>query len=326
MKSDAARTAEHPAAHRWRGSAGAWGDTSAPLRRRRHRSLWGDALSRFREHRLATAGTAVFAILVLATLLGPLVYRVSTQDVDFSASMAPPSAAHLLGTDDLGHDVLARVLWGGRISIAVGVAAMLISVTLGTLVGAVAGFFGGVIDVVLMRLTDVFLSIPTLPLLLLVIYLFRDSLTKRLGTSAGVFLLLVAVIGGLTWMATARLVRAGFLAVKQREFMLAARSIGVGNTRQIVVHILPNVLSPVLVAATLAVGSAIIAESTLSFLGLGFPPDVPTWGRMLYDSQNYLNLAPWMAIFPGLMIFLAVLSINFVGDGLRDALDPNRVP
>lgn len=325
MSRDAVRTADRVALRRRRAD-GAERAAAGLARRRRHRSLWGDALARFRQHRLATIGMAVFAVLVIATLLGPLVYHVSTEDVDFAASMAPPSPAHPFGTDDLGHDVLARVLWGGRISIAVGVAAMLISITLGTLVGAVAGFFGRAVDVVLMRVTDVFLSIPTLPLLLLVIYLFRDSLTKQLGTSAGIFLLLVSVIGGLNWMATARLVRAGFLAVKEREFMIAARSIGVGNARQIFVHILPNVLSPVLVAATLAVGSAIIAESTLSFLGLGFPPDVPTWGRMLYDAQNYLNLAPWMAIFPGLMIFLAVLSINYVGDGLRDALDPSRMP
>jgi len=176
-----------------------------------------------------------------------------------------------------------------------------------------------------MRLTDVFISIPQLPLLLLIIYLFRDQITHRFGTGGGIFLLLVGVIGGLNWMSTARLVRAGFLSVREKEFMLAARCIGVPARRQIVRHILPNVLSPVIVAGTLSVGSAIIAESTLSFLGLGFPPDVPTWGRMLYDAQNYLGLAPWMAIFPGLMIFLAVLSINYVGDGLRDALDPRLV-
>jgi len=233
--------------------------------------------------------------------------------------------AHPFGTDDLGQDVLARVLWGGRISIAVGLFAMLISITVGTLVGSIVGFFGGIVDSALMRLTDVFISIPQLPLLLLIIYLFRDQITHRFGTGGGIFLLLVGVIGGLNWMSTARLVRAGFLSVREKEFMLAARCIGVPARRQIVRHILPNVLSPVIVAGTLSVGSAMIAESTLSFLGLGFPPDVPTWGRMLYDAQNYLGLAPWMAIFPGLMIFLAVLSINYVGDGLRDALDPRLV-
>jgi peptide/nickel transport system permease protein len=291
----------------------------------RQRSLWTDARRSFLRHRLATAGAVVFIFLVLATVLGPLIYHVKVSDVDFAAATAPPSLAHPFGTDDLGQDVLARVLWGGRISIAVGLFAMLISITVGTLVGSLAGFFGGVVDSALMRLTDVFISIPQLPLLLLIIYLFRDPITHRFGTGGGIFLLLVGVIGGLNWMSTARLVRAGFLSVREKEFMQAARCIGVPARRQIVRHILPNVLSPVIVAGTLSVGSAIIAESTLSFLGLGFPPDVPTWGRMLYDAQNYLSIAPWMAIFPGLMIFLAVLSINYVGDGLRDALDPRLV-
>jgi peptide/nickel transport system permease protein len=245
--------------------------------------------------------------------------------IDFHASMAPPSWAHPLGTNDLGQDMLARILWGGRISIAVGIAAMLMSVTIGTLVGALAGYFGRAADLVLMRLTDVFLSLPQLPLLLLVIYLFRDRLTKLVGPQLGIFWLIVVVIGGLNWMPTARLVRAGFLSVKEKEFIEAARSVGVGPAAQILRHILPNVLSPVIVSATLSVGSAIIAESTLSFLGLGFPPDVPTWGRLLYDAQNYLDIAPHMALFPGLMICLAVLSVNYVGDGLRDALDPLRI-
>ncbi|HEY8746012.1 MAG TPA: ABC transporter permease [Chloroflexota bacterium] len=297
---------------------------SSPVSRQQ-RSLWSDARRSFFRHRLATVGAGVFIFLVLATLIGPLLYHVKVSDVDFAAATTPPSLAHPFGTDDLGQDVLARVLWGGRISIAVGLFAMLISITVGTLVGSVAGFFGGIVDSALMRLTDVFISIPQLPLLLLIIYLFRDQITHRFGTGGGIFLLLVGVIGGLNWMSTARLVRAGFLSVREKEFMQAARCIGVPARRQIVRHILPNVLSPVIVAGTLSVGSAIIAESTLSFLGLGFPPDVPTWGRMLYDAQNYLGLAPWMAIFPGLMIFLAVLSINYVGDGLRDALDPRLV-
>ena len=296
-----------------------------PAPARRHRSLWGDARRAFFRHRLATAGAAVFLLLVVATLLGPLLYHVKIEDVDFAAATAPPSLRHPFGTDDLGQDVLARVLWGGRISIAVGLSAMLVAITLGTLVGAVAGFFGGFADSALMRLTDVFISIPQLPLLLLIIYLFRDAITSRIGTGAGIFLLLVGVIGGLNWMSTARLVRAGFLSVREKEYVQAARCLGVPAGRQITRHILPNVLSPVIVAATLSVGSAIIAESTLSFLGLGFPPDVPTWGRMLFDATNYLSMAPWMALFPGLMIFLAVLSINYVGDGLRDALDPRMV-
>jgi peptide/nickel transport system permease protein len=288
------------------------------------RSLWGDAWQRFRRHRLAMLGGLAFLCFIAATLIGPPIYRVAINAIDFGASMAAPSRAHPFGTNDLGQDMLARVLWGGRISIAVGVTAMLMSVTLGTLVGAISGYFGRTADLVLMRITDVFISLPQLPLLLLVIYLFRDSLARAFGPQLGIFWLIVGVIGGLNWMQTARLIRAGFLAVKEREFIEAARCIGVGTTRQIFRHILPNVLSPVIVSATLSVGTAIIAESTLSFLGLGFPPDVPTWGRLLYDSQNYLQLAPHMAIFPGLMICLTVLSVNYVGDGLRDALDPTR--
>ncbi len=296
---------------------------AAPARRY-DRTLWGDAWRRFRRHRLAMAGAATFLGLTAATLAGPLVYHVGINTIDFHASMESPSRVHLLGTNDLGQDMLARILSGGRISIAVGLTAMLMSVTLGTLMGSIAGYFGRTIDLILMRVTDVFISLPQLPLLLLVIYLFRERLSRAFGPQFGIFWLIVVVIGGLNWMSTARLIRAGFLSIKEKEFVEAARSLGVGTARQIFRHILPNVLSPVIVSATLSVGTAIIAESTLSFLGLGFPPDVPTWGRLLYDSQNYLDLAPHMAIFPGLMICLAVLSINYVGDGLRDALDPTR--
>jgi peptide/nickel transport system permease protein len=289
------------------------------------RSLWGDVWRRFRRHRLATAGALAFLSFTAATLLGPLIYHVGINAIDFRASMVPPSGAHPFGTNDLGQDMLARILWGGRISIAVGITAMLMSVTLGTLVGAIAGYFGRTTDMLLMRLTDVFISLPQLPLLLLIIYLFRDRLGRLFGPQVGIFWMIVVVIGGLNWMHTARLIRAGFLSIKEKEFMEAARCIGVRTSGQIFRHILPNVLSPVIVSATLSVGSAIIAESTLSFLGLGFPPDVPTWGRLLYDAQNYLQLAPHMALFPGLMIALTVLSVNYVGDGLRDALDPTRI-
>ncbi|MCL4543778.1 MAG: ABC transporter permease [Chloroflexi bacterium] len=297
-------------------------DPDALFLQRKPRSLWGDVGRRFIRHKVAVAGATVFILLALVCLVGPWVYHVKITDVDFAAASAPPSLKHPMGTDDLGQDVLARVLFGGRISISVGLVAMLVSITLGALIGLLSGFFGSWLDAILMRLTEVFISIPQLPLLLLIIYLFRDTITKRLGTTLGIFTLMVLVIGGLNWMSTARLVRAAVLATREREFILAARCIGVPARRQIFRHILPNVMSPVIVAGTLAIGSAIIAESTLSFLGLGFPPDTPTWGRMLYDAQNYLNIAPWMAIFPGGCIFLAVLSINYVGDGLRDALDP----
>src|SRR5216117_4136773 len=180
-------------------------------------------------------------------------------------------------------------------------------------------------DHTLMRITDMFLSLPGLPLLLLIVYLFRDALRKALGPAAGVFILIVAVIGGLRWMPVARLVRAQFLSLREKEFVEAARGLGAPPLRQVVRHILPNSMGPVIVAGTIDVAAAIIAESTLSFLGLGFPPDIPTWGRILFDSKEYLDIATYWALFPGAAIFLAVLTINFIGDGLRDALDPRDV-
>jgi peptide/nickel transport system permease protein len=288
-------------------------------------SLAADAWRRFRRHRLATFGAVMLAIMVFAVLVGPLIYRAPINEIDFKAKLKTPSWAHPLGTDDLGQDLLARMLYGGRISLAVGVAAMLIAITLGTAVGAVAGQAGGMVDNALMRVTDLFLALPVLPLLLLIVYLFRDALRKALGPEAGVFILIVAVIGGLRWMPVARLVRAQFLSLREKEFVEAARSLGARPLRQMVRHILPNALGPVIVAGSLDVAAAILAESTLSFLGLGFPPDIPTWGRILFDAKDNLDFAPHWAIFPGTAIFLTVLSINYLGDGLRDALDPRKV-
>jgi len=280
---------------------------------------------RFRRHRLAVTGAVVLVAMLLAVAFGPLIWQVPINDIDFAAMQAPPSWAHPFGTDDLGQDLLARMLYGGRISLAVGLAAMLVAVIVGTLVGAVAGMLRGSVDLVLMWLTDLFLSLPALPLLLLIIYLFRDGLKALVGPQFGVFILIVAVIGGLRWMQVARLVRAQFLSLREKEFVEAARALGAGKARMVVRHILPNALGPVIVAGTIDVAAAIIAESTLSFLGLGFPPDIPTWGRILYDAKDYLDLAPHWALFAGGAIFLTVLSINYVGDGLRDALDPRRV-
>ncbi|MGH2470897.1 MAG: ABC transporter permease [Candidatus Limnocylindria bacterium] len=287
------------------------------------RSLWKDAWHQFRRHRLAMAGMVTLTVLVFGTLLGPLVYTTPINDIDFSKAIEGPSAGHPFGTDDLGRDMLARVLWGGRVSIAVGITAVVIAISLGTVVGAIAGYFGK-LDNPLMRVTDLFLSLPILPLLLIIIFLFRDTLRKLFGPEIGIFLMIVTVIGILNWMPVARLVRANFLSLKNKEFVEAARTVGATDARIISRHILPNVLSSVLVAATIGVGGAIILESTLSFLGLGFPSDVPTWGRLLFDAQNYLDLAPHLALFPGLAIFLTVLSINYIGDGLRDALDPRK--
>jgi peptide/nickel transport system permease protein len=288
-------------------------------------SLAREAWRRFRRHRLALMGAMVVLVMVLAVLGGPLVYRVPIDAIDFKAKLQGPSWAHPLGTDDLGQDLLARMLYGGRISLAVGVAAMLIAIIAGTFIGAVAGQVGGVVDNALMRVTDLFLSLPALPLLLLIVYLFRDAITKALGPEAGLFVLIVVLIGGLRWMPVARLVRAQFLSLREKEFVEAARSLGAPPLRQVVRHILPNAVGPVIVAGSLDVAAAILAESTLSFLGLGFPPDIPTWGRILFDAKDNLDFAPHWAIFPGTAIFLAVLSINYIGDGLRDALDPRKV-
>ena len=297
----------------------------APVRRRGGVSLWREAGRRFRKHHLAMLGAFVLSVMVVAVLTGPFLYRVPIDEIDFKAKLKAPSWQHPLGTDDLGQDLLARMLYGGRISLAVGVAAMLIAITVGTAVGAISGHAGGAVDHTLMRITDLFLCLPGLPLLLLIVYLFRDSLKKALGPEVGMFVLIVAVIGGLRWMPVARLVRAQFLSLREKEFVEAARGLGAPAPRQIVRHILPNAMGPVIVAGSLDVAAAIIAESSLSFLGLGFPPDIPTWGRILFDAKDNLDFAPHWAIFPGTAIFLTVLCINYLGDGLRDALDPRRV-
>ncbi len=288
-------------------------------------SLGAESWRRFKRHRLAFAGGIIFCALVLAVLVGPFFWKVAINDIDFGASLKGPSLAHPLGTDDLGQDLLARMLYGGRISIAVGLTAMLIAVVVGTIIGAVSGMSGGRVDAALMWLTDLFLSLPQLPLLLLIIYLFRDTLKALVGVEVGTFILIVLVIGGFSWMPVARLVRAQFMSLREKEFVEAARALGASPTRQVVRHILPNSLGPVIVAATIDVATAIIAESTLSFLGLGFPPDIPTWGRILFDAKDHLDIAPHWALIPGIAIFLAVLSINYVGDGMRDALDPRKV-
>jgi peptide/nickel transport system permease protein len=288
-------------------------------------SLSAEAFRRFRKHRLATFGAVLLLFMVAAVLVGPLVYRVPIDEIDFKAKLKSPSWAHPLGTDDLGQDLLARMLYGGRISLAVGIAAMLMALTIGVTVGAAAGHFAGAIDHALMRLTDLFLCLPQLPLLLLIVYLFRETLKKALGPEAGVFVMIVVVIGGLRWMPVARLVRAQFLSLREKEFVEAARGLGAPPFRQVLRHILPNAMGPVIVAGTIDVAAAIIAESSLSFLGLGFPPDIPTWGRILFDAKDNLDFAPHWAIFPGTAIFLTVLSINYIGDGLRDALDPRQV-
>jgi peptide/nickel transport system permease protein len=291
------------------------------------RSPWRDVWDQFRVHRGAVVGLSVLLILVAFVVLGPFIWRVDGSFVNpdaakmISTRNKLPSAEFPLGTDQLGRDMLARLMEGGRVSMAVGLIAMAISVGFGTLIGVLAGYIHR-LDGPLMRLTDLFLALPLLPLLLVMVMLFRDSLSGLLGPEVGTFLLIVFAIGMTSWMQSARIVRGEVLALKEREFVLAARSIGTPPRRIILRHILPNVVSPIMVAATLEIASAIITESALSFLGLGFPPDFPTWGRLLFDGVEYMQLYPLRVILPGLAISLTVLSVNYVGDGLRDALDP----
>jgi peptide/nickel transport system permease protein len=285
------------------------------------RNQWFDVWDQFRTHKGALAGSVVFVFLFLFVIAGPWLWTVDPALIDIRSRNQGASLAHPFGTDQLGRDLLARVMAGGRVSLAVGMTAMLLSVVLGTLVGVVSGFFSR-LDGPLMRMTDLFLALPLLPLLLVMVMLFRETLASRFGEATGVFLLIVAAIGITSWMQTARIVRGEVLTLKEREFVLAARSIGTPPRRMISRHILPNVLSPIMVSATLGIAAAIITESALSFLGLGFPPDFPTWGRLLYDGVDYIQQYPARVIYPGVMISLIVLSVNFIGDGLRDALDP----
>jgi peptide/nickel transport system permease protein len=285
------------------------------------RSQWLDVWDQFKTHRGAVLGMWFFIFVTLLVLIGPYLWTLEPNFIDIRAKNQGPSLAHPMGTDQLGRDAFAQVLAGGQVSLSVGVVAMLLSLFLGTLVGVLAGYFKR-IDGILMRFTDLFLALPLLPLLLVIIMLFRDSLRSLFGPETGIFILIVFVIGITSWMQTARIVRVDVLALKEQEFVLAARSIGTPPHRMILRHILPNVMSPIMVSATLGIANAIITESALSFLGLGFPSDFPTWGRLLFDSTNFMMLAPERVIYPGLAISLTVLSVNYMGDGLRDALDP----
>jgi peptide/nickel transport system permease protein len=279
------------------------------------RSQWSMALERFRAHRPAVAGVLVLGLLTIFCAGAPLVSPYDPEKTALLLIYEPPSLQHPFGTDGLGRDLATRILFGGRVSLSIGLLAVSVAITVGVLVGTIAGFYGRWIDGVLMRIVDMMYSFPRLFLLILFGVFFKGMTLP----------VIVTVLGLLSWMTTARLVRASFLSLKHREFVEAARAIGAGDRRIIVRHILPNALAPIIVAATLGVAAAIIAESTLSFLGLGIQPPTPTWGNMLKDAGGEMDKAPWVAIFPGLFIFLAVVSINFIGDGLRDALDPRHV-
>ena len=295
--------------------------TAEVLGRRAPRTLWSDVYRRFIRHKLAVTGLAIQVLLILGILAGPILYPEDAEYIDILRADARPSWEFPMGTDDLGRDTLARNLEGGRISLAVGVVAMGVAIVLGTLVGLLSGYFRS-LDNPLMRFTDMMLALPSLPLLMVIIMLFRDRMRNLLGPELGIFVLVVYIIGALGWMPTARIVRGTVLSIKEKEFIEAAVCVGVRQHTILWRHVLPNILSPIIVSATLGVASAILIESALSFLGLGFPPDVPTWGRLLFENKDFITYNPALIIFPGLFISLTILSINFMGDGLRDALDP----
>lgn len=285
------------------------------------RNQWWDVWDQFKTHKGALFGSFVFLAVIALVVLGPWLWSGDPRYINIRARDLGMSLKYPLGTDELGRDMLARIIAGGKTTLAVGLAAMVLSMVLGTLIGVLAGFFQR-LDGALMRLTDLFLALPLLPLLLLMVMLFREPLVLTFGPEMGIFVLIVTAIAVTSWMNTARIVRGEVLTIKEREFVLAARSIGTPSRRIITRHILPSVLSPIMVSATLGIANAVITESALSFLGLGFPPDFPTWGRLLQDGMAYINLSPERVLWPAVMLSALVLSVNYIGDGLRDALDP----
>ena len=285
------------------------------------RSLRSDVWRQFRRHKGAVAGVFILTLVIFGCFIGPILLPFDTSTPVVSNANRTAGWPHIWGTDNLGRDAFARALIGGRISLLVGFVAMAVSIVVGVLVGVLAGYFR-LLDGLLMRITDLFLSLPLLPLLLVVIVLFRDPIQDSLGDGLGIFVLMVVIIGGTSWMQTARIVRGEVLTVKQQEFILASHSIGTRSRRVIVQHLLPNVLSPVIVAASLGIALAILTESAVSFLGLGFPLELPTWGRLLNEAKDRISLNIWLVAGPGLLLSLTVMSVNLIGDGLRDALDP----
>jgi peptide/nickel transport system permease protein len=284
-------------------------------------SGWRRTLRRFARNRLALVGLVAFVLVVLAVSLAGLSPH-DPERTNVRARFAPPSLEHPFGTDDLGRDTMTRVLYGGRISLLVGFLSMALSVTVGTVVGGLAGYFRGWVDSTLMRATDLFLSLPSLFVLIVASTMLQGT---AFATAYGGTLMIVGILGVLSWMVVARIVRSSFLSIRERAFVEAARANGAGHVRLMVRHVLPNALGPIFVQATLQVAVAIIAESGLSYLGFGIQPPTATWGNMLKDAQVYLTREPWLAVFPGLMIFVTVMSVNAIGDGLRDAFDPRRV-
>lgn len=279
----------------------------------------------YRRHRPAMIGTITILVMVFAAIFAPYLTPFDPEKIDLVVKMQPPSFVHWMGTDELGRDVLTRILYGGRISLSIGVMAMAIAIVVGVVIGGLAGYFGGWVDNILMRFTDMMLTFPQLFILIVFSLALRDLPIESLrGTAFASVFSIVLVISVLSWMSVARLVRASFISLKEQEFIEAARSVGARDIHIMLQHLLPNSLSPIIVAATFRIATSITTESGLSYLGFGVQPPTATWGVMLRTAQAQMQLAPWTAIFPGLMIFIAVIAFNFVGDGLRDALDPYK--
>lgn len=274
-------------------------------------SPWRQVSRRFRRNKLALLGLFILIVLVSISFLTPWIAPYEPAEMDLFNVEAPPGNNHILGTDELGRDLLTRLMYGSRVSLSVGLVATVMGVLIGTVLGSIAGYYGGFIDASIMRLVDIMLSFPTLFLLIILAAYIQ---TTVLG--------IMIIIGSTSWMTVSRLVRAEFLSLKEKEFSEAAVVLGVGDKRIILKHLLPNAFAPVIVAATLQVGYTIIYESALSYLGVGIQPPTASWGNMLTNAQSYIWTSPWLAFWPGFCIFLTVLAINFVGDGLRDALDP----
>lgn len=276
-------------------------------------STWVIAWRRFRRHRLAMVSLLVLGVFAVASILVPLfVTERQSNRINLANSLQPPSMQHPFGTDDIGRDILQRAVFGGRVSLRIGLLAAFVAVLIGSAVGAVAAFYGGWVDNVLMRITDAFLSIPNLFFLIIAAKLFGQSI-----------LVITLVIGALSWMGVGRIVRANILSLKEQEFVTAAHALGARSASVITKYLMPNTIGPIVVAATLGVGQAILLEATLSFLGLGLQPPTASWGTMLQRAQGFLVTAPWVAFFPGSLILITVVCVNFVGEGLRDALDPH---
>ena len=283
-------------------------------------------LKRFLRHRVAVIGVVIMLAILLFVTLGALVYSEADANYnDTSRRLQPPSQEFPLGTDTIGRNILARIIYGGQISMLIGVTAVVVSVAVGTVIGMASGYFGGLADSLLMRVTEAMLSIPSLLLLLVMAKFFSGKIPTQeiLGRSfSGSVIVIVIILGLTSWMTLARIVRSAVLSIRETEYVLAARALGATNWRIIVGHVLPNTLAPIIVAATLGVASAILSEAYISFLGVGVQPPTATWGNMLDGSRQFIEEAPWLWFFPGMMIVLTVLSINFIGDGLRDAFDP----